>query len=68
MPLTECPKCGATRISVEPRYITVHFDGTQLWGFVPVEAYCPRRRCEQRFWYHPKSGRITRRNSGPTKP
>ncbi len=42
----------------------LRFDGTTLWGYTPVEAYCANYDCTQRFWWHPKSGRITRRNSG----
>jgi len=41
------------------------FDGVPHYGQRQA-AYCNTITCDQRFWWHPKSGRVTRRNSGLT--
>lgn len=41
------------------------FDGTIHWGGKQI-AFCNNPQCDQRFWYYPASGRITRRNTGLT--
>lgn len=63
MSLEACPKCGNDNIFV-PLVPAVGYDGTLYGG--RTEGFCNSPRCDQRFWYYPRSGRITRRNNGMT--
>jgi len=59
---TECPKCGTKfgLISDEPLY--TDFTGKPALYYRKA-ARCSRHRCDQRYWWYPKTGRITRRNT-----
>ena len=63
MSLKECPSCGADNIFV-PLVPAVGYDGT-LYG-AKSEGFCNGGACDQRFWYYPSTGRITRRTGGIT--
>jgi hypothetical protein len=63
MTLEACPKCGTDNIFV-PLVPAVGYDGRLYGG--RSEGFCNNLSCDQRFWYVPHSGRITRRNSGMT--
>ncbi len=63
MSLKECPSCGHDAIFV-PLVPAVGYDGT-LYGS-KSEGFCNGHKCDQLFWYYPRSGRITRRMVGRT--
>lgn len=63
--LAACPQCAHDAIFVDYCF-AVEFDGgRQVFGGKRVPAYCNNPSCDQRFWYYPDGGRITRRNTGP---
>lgn len=65
MTLEICPSCGVQdSIFLARNSGAVKLDGT-LSGS-RVEAFCNNVSCEQRYWYFPQSGRVTRRNTGGT--
>lgn len=61
--LKVCPKCGYDAVFV-PLIPAVGYDG-RLYGS-RSEGFCNNPQCDQRFWYHPRSGRVTRRHVGMT--
>ncbi|HAM40587.1 MAG TPA: hypothetical protein DCP69_04430 [Candidatus Omnitrophica bacterium] len=60
MSLTSCPKCGAEDITTTyPLQIAM----SDSWIYAArVPAECNHIGCDQRFWWYPASGRITRRS------
>ena len=66
MPLSKC-RCGHDAICAIGVSFAVEFDGSRIVAG-KMAAYCNTLACNQRYWYYPKSGRITRRNSGPHSP
>ena len=63
MSLKECPKCGADSIFL-PLIPAAGYDG-KLYGS-RSEGFCNSPFCDQRLWYHPRTGRVTRRTVGIT--
>lgn len=62
MTLEVCPKCGVQDSIFLSRGPSVGLDGKLAGG--RTEAFCNSMFCDQRYWYYPTSGRITRRNTG----
>ena len=62
--MDKCPSCGADSMFVlfGP---WIDFGGDPHYGR-RVEAFCNTIDCEQRFWWHPISHEVTRRNTGQT--
>lgn len=61
--LKVCPKCKADSIFL-PLIPAAGYDG-RLFGS-RSEGFCNSPVCDQLLWYYPRSGRVTRRNGGPT--
>lgn len=62
--MDKCPACGADSMFAE-NGPWIDYQGQPHYGRrVPV--YCNDIMCDQRFWWHPVSGRVTRRNTGIT--
>ena len=61
--LEACPKCNADSIFL-PMNPAAGYDG-KLYGS-RSEGFCNSPECDQLLWYYPRSGRVTRRNTGPT--
>ena len=59
--LKECPKCQTDSIFV-PTTPAVGYDG-KLYG-LRSEGFCNRTSCDQRLWFYPHTGLVTRRNKG----
>lgn len=64
MSLEVCPSCGIQDSIFLAYAPAVGLDGKFYGG--RREAFCNNVRCDQRYWYVPESGRITRRNTGIT--
>ena len=62
--MDKCPSCGGDSLFVQfgP---WIDFEGQAHYGG-RVAAWCNNMECDQRFWWHPTSGRVTRRNTGQT--
>ena len=62
--MKQCPACGCELTMLVAAFLLVDYDGSisPLQG--RVEAFCAEEDCQQRFWWHPQTGRITRRNTG----
>lgn len=62
MSLTACPKCGRDTLYVKT---SDYFMAVSMTSQKPIygglEATC-WGGCDQLFWWHPRSGRITRRS------
>jgi len=75
--LTECPVCGYGDIFYEDGSKDSSggnvvwrnpYNANNVWHTGKLKAYCPPQsgyhitnQCKQKFWYYPKTGRITRR-------
>ncbi len=64
MSLEVCPSCGIQDSIFLAYAPAVGLDGTLYGG--RREAFCNNCACNQRYWYVPATGRITRRNTGIT--
>ena len=64
MPLEVCPSCGVQDSIFLAYGPVVGLDGKLYGG--RREAFCSNMSCDQRYWYVPATGRITRRNTGIT--
>ena len=69
MVLKECPKCGNDTIELSTKIhlnfnISVNFKCYRIkkWGENKISAYCSYLTCTQKFWFYPKSGKITLQN------
>ena len=62
MTLEVCPSCGVQDSIFLSHGPAVGLDGRLYGG--RTEAFCNNVSCDQRYWYYPRSGRITRRNTG----
>lgn len=66
--IKQCVKCGdVDSIFVPDLSLAVTHDGVVIWGGRQL-AFCNNCQCDQRYWWYPRSGRITRRNTGQTYP
>ncbi len=66
-PFETCPSCGEQKSIFLMYGPFVMLDGTP--GRDRVPAFCNNTRCDQRYWYYPRSASgayITRRNTGVT--
>ena len=66
--MTKCPQCDYDAIFVYDAYFCVEFDGIQRFPRGKIWAFCNDLDCDQRYWYYPKTGRITKRNTGQFSP
>lgn len=64
MTLEICPSCKNQDSIFVAHFVAIGLDGKLYGG--RVEAFCNNMQCDQRYWYHPKTGRVTRRNVGLT--
>ena len=64
MSLQVCPTCKVQYSIFLPLPPAIGLDGKLSGG--RVEAFCNNVRCDQRYWYFPSSGVVTRRNTGGT--
>lgn len=62
MILEICPTCGAQDSMILRRAPAVTVDGSLVGG--RIAASCNNTQCDQRYWFHPRTGRVTRRNTG----
>ena len=61
--LEACPKCQGDSIFL-PTNPAVGYDG-KLYG-LRSRGFCNRTSCDQRLWFYPRTGLVTRRNKGMT--
>ena len=68
--MTKCPQCDYDAIWVNDMSFCVEFDGTRRPMVFPrkIPAFCNTIECDQRYWYYPETGRITKRQIGPYSP
>ncbi|KKN84486.1 hypothetical protein LCGC14_0289480 [marine sediment metagenome] len=66
--MTKCPQCDYDAIWVKDLSLCIAFDGTQIFYPRKVVAFCNTTTCDQRYWWYPTTGRITKRNIGPYSP
>ena len=59
--LRACPQCGYDAIWVDQTFV-VEFNGKLVGG--RMMGFCNTTACDQRYWFYPLTGRITRRNTG----
>lgn len=64
MTLEICPTCGIQDSIYVDHHPVVGLDGKLIGG--RTEAFCNNTQCDQRYWFFPISGRVTRRNTGDT--
>jgi len=58
--LAKCPKCGYDVIKILPN-ILINYKCELNFMDKKINAIC-MGNCDQKFWYYPKTGKITRRN------
>ena len=63
MSLQICPTCKKQDSVFLPYGPPIGLDGKPV-GY-RIQGYCNSVDCDQRYWYHPHSERVTRRNVGP---
>ncbi len=66
--MKKCPQCDYDAIFVIDASFCVEFDGTQQFYPRKIPAFCNDSMCDQRYWYYPRTGKITKRNTGAYSP
>ncbi len=66
--MKECPQCDYDAIWVSNISFCVDFEGIQQFYPRKLYGFCNDTMCDQKYWYYPKTGRITKRNVGPESP
>jgi hypothetical protein len=65
--MNQCPKCGYHEIWIlDSLLVNMETKEVVIPGYNNersnrAAARCERRTCSQKFWYYPKTGRITKR-------
>jgi len=63
MPLTKCPKCEYEIFNViKSTNIGIMYFEKPVIVPEKMEAVCWNAECHQKFWYDPRTGKITKRN------